>query len=124
VTGFQGLSGNFLLGFELKDDWLAIFTIDYLPKIIEDKKSEHLFSVILEINDEYPYIRFAKTSDGIIFIVVDVSINKNKKIDFDTFKLAMDLIREATDRYYPMLHEKVTGKKLQLSVEFEDKEKE
>lgn len=110
VTGFQGFSGNFLLGFDIKKEWLAIFTIEYLPKI-SLKKQEEVYSSILECNAETPYIRFAKTSEGVIFIVADVLI-KNKKIDFDSFKLTMDLICEAADRFYPDLYEQITGEKL------------
>ncbi len=108
VTGFQGLTGSFLLGFELKHDWLVIFTIDYLPKVSEEKSKE-VYHLLLEYNADYPYVRFAKTAEGIILLVVDVAIKVEKKIDFDTFRMAMDIISEIADRSYPSLYEKITG---------------
>ena len=111
VTGFQGLSGNFLISFEINEDWLAIFTADYLPRA-SDEKQKGIYASILEFNGEYPYIRFAKTPDGDIFLVADIAINKSKKIDFDSFKLTMDLICEAADEFYPSLYEQITGEKL------------
>jgi hypothetical protein len=111
VTGFQGMYGNFMLSFDLKEDWLVIFTADYLPMAIEGKQKD-IYPNLLRLNSEYPYTRFAMTPEGKIFIVVDVVIGKDKNVDFSAFRLAMDLICEAADRFYPALYEKITGEDL------------
>jgi|APSaa5957512622_1039677.scaffolds.fasta_scaffold05938_2 hypothetical protein len=116
VAGFQGISGDFLLGFDIQENWLVIFTIKYLPKMKEGNKEELLFT-LLKLNSKYPYTRFAMTSNKDIIILADVVIGDENKVKYDAFQLAMDMICEAVDSFYPTLYERITGDKLAFPIE-------
>ena len=119
VAGFQGISGDFLLGFDIQESWLIIFTIKYLPKMKEGNKEELLFT-LLKLNSKYPYTRFAMTSSKDIIILADVVIGDDNKVKYDAFQLAMDMICEAVDSFYPTLYKRITGDKLTLPIEGEE----
>lgn len=117
LVGFQGDSNDFILGTRLHDGWLSFTIPDYLPPIPAEKQAT-IYQHLLELNQRIIFVRFALENEETVTIIANLPAQK--KIKYDLFAMAVDLITFYADDVYPRLYKLITGKEPSAQKEIQD----
>lgn len=117
LAGFRGESGDFVIGARLSKDWLTLSVPKYLPSVPSEQRS-NLFAHLMRVNAQVEYVRFALESESEITILADLPAYK--RLNYDLFAMAIDLLSYYADEAYEHLHEMITGGPLPEAVDGAD----
>ena len=117
LVGFQGESNHFILGARLHDDWLTLTIPNYLPPIPPAKQAE-VYQYLLGLNLSVVFVRFAIEPEDRITIIANLPTRKRLK--YDLFAMAVDLITFYADDAYPRLYKLITGKEPSAQKEIQN----
>ena len=106
LTGFRGQNAHFKIVVFLKEGWLSLSVLDYLPQIPTEKRDQ-VYQYILEMNSKITFVRIALVDDGRVSFVVDLPAES--RLDYNLFAMALDLLSYYADTAYPKLYEQITG---------------
>lgn len=108
LTGFRGKSREFFeMGARLDNNWLTLSIPDYLPAL-PDERHEEIYRYLLELNSRVYFVRFALDSEDKVIVMTSIPLG-NKKIDFDLFKMAIEMLSYYADDAYSHLYKIITG---------------